>query len=505
MIRITPIVIICISLGLFNGCKSDCNEETNIEVLTNCYLQGEDERVYAFVMNVTPTCKQYELSYYLDNNEMNTIPVSNGMEVILGSRLPTIITYLSKESSGYERSISLLNDAFMDLECGGQPAPIQEESGLQVAENEFDEEEPSEPSNVQAVKAPARAPQQQAYVPPTPQTNSYQNQGANIGTNRENNTTTVEIYTPANIEIYSPNPVITRTIPAEDAPMNTEIIMEAENTTVEILNEEAQEEAALVIPNREKLTAVENVQSRKSGSNLGSSNNSSSPTKAPQVANVNKAEYSPEPTAPIKSTSSSIETNSRPIASAPKTSAPKRATPSIVSATPATTPKESVVSKPSATSSTKSTTTSKSGFKNLKEKGGIRSSNKCNGTDVQYMSGPYTMNIKAKKKLKLENFRVYADSQGTVDLIVNSLSMDEAEIMDDVFVLPSEAGTAINIYSLGITMNPGEEYAITVNPVTKGLRFESSATCTTDVVSSPLADIYYVDKKVVFFDLQFIY
>ncbi len=494
MLRVTPLLLSCLILGMLSSCKSDCNEETNIEVLTNCYLQGEGERVYSFVMNVTPTCKQYELSYYLDNNEMNTIPVSNGMEVILGSRLPTIITYLSKESSGYERSISLLNDAFMDLECGGQPGISQEDNGLQVAENEYDEVEAPE-RNTQPVQSSQSAPQQNNYTAQAQPDLSIQ-QGTVIETNRSNNTTTVEIFTPANIEIYSPNPVVTRTIPAEDAPANTEIIMEAENTTIDFMEKEV-EETPLVVPEREKISSVQNVQTRNTSSGLGS-NNSTTVSKAPQVADVKKAEYTPEPTAPIQSTSSSISTTSRPV-----TTAPKPKTPSIVTATPTSRPSDSVTAKP--TSSSSSSKTSKTGMKNLKEKGGIRSSNKCNGTDSQYMAGPYTMNIKAKKKLKLENFRVYADSQGTVDLIINSLSMDEAEIMDDIFVLPSEAGTAINIYSLGITMNPGEEFAITVNPVTKGLRFESSGACTTDVVSSPLADIQYVDKKVVFFDLQFIY
>lgn len=135
---------------------------------------------------------------------------------------------------------------------------------------------------------------------------------------------------------------------------------------------------------------------------------------------------------------------------------------------------------------------------------GLLSSQKCDETSFEWHTGAAYLNITPIKPLELEEAKVYADKNGTVDIILTTGDSKETGVLKNVQVNPGSS--VIYLTDLAIILEPGEKYTLMIKPSagSSDLKLENAAKCSPKPLGSDVVGVNY-NSKFVLYDLKFYY
>jgi len=135
---------------------------------------------------------------------------------------------------------------------------------------------------------------------------------------------------------------------------------------------------------------------------------------------------------------------------------------------------------------------------------GLLSSQKCDETTAEWHEGAAFININPKKPMELDVAKVYASTNGTVDIILTTGDKKETGVLNNVQVNPGP--TNIYLTDLAIILEPGEKYTLMIKPSEAGskLKLENAVNCSPRPLPSDVVNVNY-NNKFVLYDLKFFY
>ncbi len=543
------------TLFLMIACE-DCTEDINIIAKPLCSLDVNGEKQFSFSINATPECKKLVLSYYYNDQDSKSNAISNGSTINLGNQLPTIITFKAVDKDGYERTQSLLNDAFFNLDCNIVNTTITSNSitasnddqnpltnvSDQARIDEFERKNEEARIAEEKQKEAERRQKEIEESQKREEAVRKRQEEARIEAQKKADANRLEIERQLAIERAEAKKkadaeklklkqeaakIEADRVAAQKARVEAEKLVKEKDEAIALelkrkarLEEERiAAEAAKLQKQREELERKE-AEERKRLEEEAAAAAEAERKRLKEEANRAKAleeqrkreeeaaqkakeeaNRLAEEAARIKKEQEDLEKKRIEEEKRQEEIKKEEELEANVGATSAgrTTPIPSHTAKAETKSSSAVT------FLNQKERGGISSANKCAEDKKSFVKGPYTVSITPKRNVRLENFRVYANQKGNVDLILTTIDWEESETMEDIYLLPTKSGTAINVYALGVMLEANTSYTLTLNPQEDNLELESTHLCTTNKFSTPTADISYSGDKVVFFDFQFIY
>lgn len=135
---------------------------------------------------------------------------------------------------------------------------------------------------------------------------------------------------------------------------------------------------------------------------------------------------------------------------------------------------------------------------------GLLSSQKCDETTSEWHEGAAYINISPKKPMELDVAKVYANKNGTVDIILTTGDKKETGVLSNIQVNPGPS----NIYltDLAIILEPGEKYTLMIKPSASStdLKLENAVKCSPRPLPSDVVNVNY-NEKFVLYDLKFFY
>jgi PKD repeat protein len=133
---------------------------------------------------------------------------------------------------------------------------------------------------------------------------------------------------------------------------------------------------------------------------------------------------------------------------------------------------------------------------------GLLSSQKCDETSVEWHEGAAFININPKQAMELDVAKVYANSNGTIDIILTTGDKKETAVLNNIQVNPGPS----NIYltDLAIILEPGQKYTLMIKPSNpdSGLKLENAVSCKPRPLTSEIVSINY-NEKFILYDLKF--
>lgn len=135
---------------------------------------------------------------------------------------------------------------------------------------------------------------------------------------------------------------------------------------------------------------------------------------------------------------------------------------------------------------------------------GLLSSMKCDETEFSWHTGAAFINLEPKKPFELEEAKVYADGNGTIDVILTSADKKESAVIKNIQVNPG--ASVIYLTDLAMILTPDQKYTLMIKPsdANPDLKLENSIKCSPNTKKSDVVNLNY-NKKFVIYDLKYYY
>ncbi len=134
---------------------------------------------------------------------------------------------------------------------------------------------------------------------------------------------------------------------------------------------------------------------------------------------------------------------------------------------------------------------------------GLRSSQRCPESDVEFHTGNTEITLSPKVRMELMNARIYGQKVGLAKVTLKAADGSLTRKINNVQILPGPS--TIEFGDFGIVLKSGKKYVMTIEPMSSSetVALENGGKCNTSFASDNRLDVSYKDNVMTLFDIKF--